>query len=96
MAAFAAGDPLASPPHVNHLYPLEPVLDDLVTSILVLLSVTIYRPCVFQCEDEERALVATLRSTTVDYSADTLRFHFVRAPDSRCKPVIILCMRGKK
>ena len=64
MAAFAAGDPLASPPRVNHLYPLEPVLDDLVTSILVLLSVTIYRPCVFQCEDEERALVATLRSTT--------------------------------
>ena len=64
MAAFAAGDPLASPPHVNHLYPLERVLDDLVTSILVLLSVAIYRPCVFQCEDEERALVATLRSTT--------------------------------
>lgn len=43
---------------------LANVLDDLVTSILVLLSVTIYRPCVFQCEDEERALVATLRSTT--------------------------------
>ena len=67
MAAFAGGDPLASPPRVNHLYPLGPgkcPLDDLVTSILVLLSVTIYRPCVFQCEDEERALVATLRSTT--------------------------------
>ena len=68
MAAFAAGDPLASPPRVNHLYPLgtgKCPLDDLVTSILVLLSLTIYRPRVFQCEDEERALVASsLRSTT--------------------------------